>query len=480
MLGGLLLCLGHGILAIHGITAFYTGLGLIILGVGCLKPNISTMVGGLYQQGDERRDKGFIIFYIGINIGAFLSAIIVGYVGEKIGWHYGFGLAGIGMVLGQAVYIWGQKYLVGVGDFIGTSGNENKELMNKPLTKIEKDRVIVLLVSFLIIIVFWGAFEQAGGLLNIYAKEKTDLILPLIGYEIPASWFQSVNAFFIIVFGTTVAAYWVNRKRKGKEVSSLFKMGVGTIIMGSGFLMMAGASIEAGGEAYGKASMFWLVAAYFLHTIGELCSSPVALSFITKLAPVKYASIMMGIYFAATGFGNKLAGTIGEAAQAEPVKIEFIASPEQVKPFLTDSLVELDKDFILKANIYEENGKVQLVNNQGDNKQDFSSFISMSSGAEKLLKELLSSENGSKDNQLHAVLRLAKDIEAKKINANNGDGKDYSGVIEIFEVQNEREYKIFLFITALTVLFGLLIILFLKKLKILTHGAEDIELEAGH
>ena len=250
--------------------------------------------------------------------------------------------------------------------------------------------------------------------------------------------------------------------------------------MGSGFLMMAGASIEAGGEAYGKASMFWLVAAYFLHTIGELCSSPVALSFITKLAPVKYASIMMGIYFAATGFGNKLAGTIGEAAQAEPVKIEFIASPEQVKPFLTDSLVELDKDFILKANIYEENGKVQLVNNQGDNKQDFSSFISMSSGAEKLLKELLSSENGSKDNQLHAVLRLAKDIEAKKINANNGDGKDYSGVIEIFEVQNEREYKIFLFITALTVLFGLLIILFLKKLKILTHGAEDIELEAGH
>lgn len=477
MLGGILLCIGHGVLAIHGIMAFYAGLGLIILGVGCLKPNISTMVGGLYKQGDDRRDKGFIIFYIGINIGAFLSALIVGYVGEKIGWHYGFGLAGIGMVIGQIVYVWGQKYLVGVGDFIGAKESVDKELMNKPLTKIEKDRVIVLLVSFLIIIVFWGAFEQAGGLLNIYAKEKTDLILPLVGYEIPASWFQSVNAFFIIVFGTSVAAYWVNRKRKGKEVSSLFKMGVGTIIMGSGFLMMAGASIQAGGEAYGKASMFWLIAAYFLHTIGELCSSPVALSFITKLAPVKYASIMMGIYFAATGFGNKLAGTIGEAAQAEPVEIEFIANGDQVKPFLQDSTIELDKDFILKANIYEEAGKIQLFNNQGDNQQDFSGFISMTSDAENLLKEMLKSENGSKENQLHAVLRLEKDIEAKKIKANKGDGKNYSGVIEIFEVQNQREYKIFLFITALTISFGLLIIIFLKKLKALTHGAEEIELK---
>ena len=480
MLGGLLLCIGHGVLAIHGLTAFYAGLGLIILGVGCLKPNISTMVGGLYKQGDERRDKGFIIFYIGINVGAFLSALIVGYVGEKIGWHYGFGLAGIGMVLGQAVYIWGQKYLVGVGDFLGTSGNENKELMEKPLTKIEKDRVIVLLVSFLIIIVFWGAFEQAGGLLNIYAKEKTDLILPLIGYEIPASWFQSVNAFFIIVFGTTVAGYWVNRKRKGKEVSSLFKMAVGTIIMGSGFLMMAGASIEAGGEAYGKASMFWLVAAYFLHTIGELCSSPVALSFITKLAPVKYASIMMGIYFAATGFGNKLAGTIGEAAQAEPVAIELIANPGQIKPFLQDSIIEKDGNFVLKANIFEEDGTIRLINNQGDNQQDFRSFITMKDDAKALLSEMLKSEAGSKSNQLHAVLRLEKDIEAVKVTANKGDGKNYSGVVEIFEVQNQREYKIFLFITALTVVFGILVLLFLNKLKALAHGAEEIELKETH
>ncbi len=217
MLGGLLLVCGHGILAVQAMWAFYMGLGLIVLGVGCLKPNISTMVGGLYKKGDDRRDKGFTIFYIGINIGAFLSALIVGYVGENIGWHYGFGLAGIGMLIGQAVYMWGQKYLVGIGDFLGTSTAENQALAKKPLTKIEKDRMIVLFLSFLIIIVFWGAFEQAGGLLNIYANEKTDLTIGFLGTSVPASWFQSVNAFFIIVFGTSVAAYWVNQKRKGKE-----------------------------------------------------------------------------------------------------------------------------------------------------------------------------------------------------------------------------------------------------------------------
>ncbi|MGB1121864.1 MAG: peptide MFS transporter, partial [Saprospiraceae bacterium] len=348
MLGGLLLCAGHGILAVEALWAFYTGLGLIILGVGCLKPNISTMVGGLYKPGDDRRDKGFTIFYIGINIGAFLSALIVGYVGENIGWHYGFGLAGIGMVLGQAVYMWGQKFLVGIGDYLGNNDNPDKELMNKPLTKVEKDRMIVLLLSFIIIIVFWGAFEQAGGLLNIYAKEKVNLTISLLNFDVPASWFQSVNAAFIIIFGTSVAAYWVNRKRKGKEVSSLFKMAVGTIIMGSGFLMMAAAANQAGSEPFGQSAMFWLVLAYLLHTIGELCASPVALSFITKLAPVKYASIMMGVYFAATGFGNKLAGSIGESAQAEPVKIDLIASKDDLASY-TDTLIQADMDFNLKA-----------------------------------------------------------------------------------------------------------------------------------
>jgi len=363
--GGMILVAGHTILAVQQDWAFYTGLGLIIAGVGMLKPNISTMVGGLYPKGDERRDKGFTIFYIGINIGAFLSSIIVGFVGETIGWHYGFGLAGIGMLLGLLVYLWGQKYLEGVGEYIGDAKSPDNALKDKPLTSVEKDRMIVMFLSFFLIIVFWGAFEQAGGLMSLYTKSNTDrnasmmtmnlififpIILALIKggmaaakkaeaakywfglaaavaviflllkqyvftdpYEIPASVFQALNAGFIIIFGTTVAGFWYNWKMKGREGSSLFKMAIGLIIMGWGFIFMRFASQEF--NATGSSAMYWLVLAYLFHTIGELCASPVALSFITKLAPAKYASFMMGAYFAATGFGNKLAAWVGGAAE---------------------------------------------------------------------------------------------------------------------------------------------------------------------
>ena len=311
LLGGILLVFGHSVLAVEEMWAFYTGLALIIGGVGMLKPNISTMVGGLYKQGDIRRDKGFTIFYIGINVGAFLSSLIVGYVGEVYGWHYGFGLAGIGMALGLIQYVLGQKHLKHVGNFLGTSENEEEKAASKrPLSKIEKDRVVVLFISFLLVIVFWGAFEQAGGLMNIYASEKTNRML--MGWEVPASWFQSLNAMFIIIFGTVVAAYWAKRKLNGKLSTSLFKMILGLIIMGAGFFFMTGASMQY--DDGGSSAMYWLVLAYLFHTIGELCLSPVALSYITKLSPVKYGSIMMGVYFAMTGFGNKLAGLLGESA----------------------------------------------------------------------------------------------------------------------------------------------------------------------
>jgi POT family proton-dependent oligopeptide transporter len=311
--GGILLVAGHSILAVEQMWAFYTGLGLIIAGVGMLKPNISTMVGGLYKQGDIRRDKGFTIFYIGINVGAFLSSLIVGYVGEVHGWHYGFGLAGIGMALGLIQYLAGQKYLKHVGNFSGTSDNEEeKAALNRPLTKIEKDRIVVLFISFLLVIVFWGAFEQAGGLMNIYAMDNTNRML--MGWEVPASWFQSLNAMFIIFLGTSVAAYWAKRKLQGKLATSLFKMILGLIIMGTGFFFMSAASAQF--ESTGSSAMYWLVLAYLFHTVGELCISPVALSYITKLAPLKYASLMMGVYFAMTGFGNKLAGLLGEASES--------------------------------------------------------------------------------------------------------------------------------------------------------------------
>jgi POT family proton-dependent oligopeptide transporter len=306
-IGGILLLIGHSTLAIEQMWAFYTGLVFIVLGVGMLKPNISTMVGGLYKNGDIRRDKGFTIFYIGINVGAFISSLVVGYVGEVYGWHYGFGLAGIGMAFGVIQYAFGQKYLTQVGNFLGDSEGD-RQVMDAPLTKVEKDRVVVLLISFLLVIVFWGAFEQAGGLMNIYTMEKTDRLLG--NWLVPASWFQSINAMFIIFFGTTVALFWANRKLKGKVSTSLFKMIVGLIIMGIGFFFMTAATAQY--EATGSSAMYWLVLAYLFHTIGELCLSPVALSFVTKLAPVKYASIMMGVYFMMTGFGSKLAGLLGE------------------------------------------------------------------------------------------------------------------------------------------------------------------------
>ncbi|MGB3343484.1 MAG: peptide MFS transporter [Aequorivita sp.] len=311
LIGGILLVFGHGILSIEEMWAFYTGLGLIISGVGMLKPNISTMVGGLYAPGDIRRDKGFTIFYIGINIGAFAASLVVGYVGEVYGWHYGFGLAAIGMTIGVIQYIAGQKHLRYVGNHL-TVGSDPEVLAasKRPLTKIEKDRIKVLLLSFLLVIVFWGAYEQAGGLMNIYAMEKTNRFLGT--FEIPASWFQSLNPAYIIILGTFIAGFWAKRKLKGKNASSLFKMCIGLIIMGAGFFFMTGATAQF--QAEGSSAMYWLVLAYLFHTTGELCLSPVALSYITKLTPVKYASIMMGIYFAMTGFGDKIAGLLGESA----------------------------------------------------------------------------------------------------------------------------------------------------------------------
>jgi POT family proton-dependent oligopeptide transporter len=209
--------------------------------------------------------------------------------------------------------------LVGVGDFIGKESHPDREQRKRKLTSVEKDRVKVLLISFLLIIFFWGAFEQAGGLMNLYAKQKTDRML--MGIEIPASWFQSLNSFFIITLAVGVGGFWMRWKLKGKEASSLYKIAIGILIMGMGFLFMRFAAVDY--EVAGKSAMYWLVLAYLFHTIGELCASPVSLSFITKLAPVKYAASIMGLYWAATGLGNKLAASIGGYAETAGEKQIF-------------------------------------------------------------------------------------------------------------------------------------------------------------
>ena len=303
---------------------------------------------------------------MGINVGAAVSAIVVGYIGEVYSWHYGFGLAGIGMAIGQLVYWKGQKYLIHVGNkielentneqssnlflqifktknsmigfsltallglYLGYSGDWSYGLLLIGIAfavgfaivvyndgnKIEKDRILVTYLAFLIVIVFWGAFEQAGGLMNLYASQKTDLALG--DFMVPASWFQSANATYILIFATMVGSFWIWWKKRGYEHSSIFKMAVGVIIMGLGFSFMSLASNEVAyndaGEITQKSAMYWLMLAYLFHTIGELCASPVALSFITKLAPARWGAFMMGAYFAATGLGNKVAGLIGENA----------------------------------------------------------------------------------------------------------------------------------------------------------------------
>ena len=364
-IGGLLLCAGHLILAYPEIWAFYAGLIFIVSGVGMLKPNISTMVGGLYPKNNQnKRDMGFYIFYMGINLGAATAALLVGYVGEEIGWHYGFGLAGIGMALGQLTYLYGQRFLSHVGNLVTVEKKEKSAksqnlifsifksvnstvafvvmtligiyvwlvfdawdygllyvglafafgvaivVYNDGKNRIEKDKILVTYISFLIIIVFFGSFEQASGLMNIYAKQKTDLSLG--AFSIPASWLQSVNAIFILIFASIIGSFWVWWKNRKRESSSIFKMAIGVIIMGWGFFFMSAASNEY--EINGISGMHWLILAYLFHTIGELCASPVSLSFITKLAPERWMAFMMGAYFAATGLGNKLAGFVGKSA----------------------------------------------------------------------------------------------------------------------------------------------------------------------
>ncbi len=528
LIGGIILVCGHGILAVEEMWAFYTGLGLIIAGVGLLKPNISTMVGGLYKEGDIRRDKGFTIFYIGINLGAFLSSLIVGYVGENIGWHYGFGLAGIAMALGLLVYLWGQKYLTNVGNLLskveldeGASlGNLFSELFRSPVqliisivllgvsiwgwlelgfgygllflfltlvvammlmvykdltSQVMKDRYVVMLLSFTLVIVFWGAFEQAGGLMNIYALDKTDRILPfslpLIGNEVPASFFQSLNALFIILFGVIVANFWAKRKLKNKEASSIFKMATGVIIMGLGFVFMAAASREYASD--GAAAMYWLVLAYLLHTIGELCSSPVALSFITKLAPMRYASLMMGVYFAATGLGNKVAGVIGEFSQGEPTNIELIASSGELTPFLNakDSIIENRENFEIKTKIYPENGEFKAID-LNTNESVLALVKFEDENGENEIVNLLKEENVTQENPYYAVFSFRNNDEEL-----SNEELDYSGIVIIDEVQTEMEFRTFLGITIFTVIFASIVLFMLKPLKRLTHGAEDDERE---
>jgi POT family proton-dependent oligopeptide transporter len=354
VVGGVLMALGHFAMAIENQQVFYLALGLLICGNGFFKPNISTIVGNLYEPHDPRRDSGFTIFYMGINLGAGAAPLLCGFIGEKYGWHWGFGLAGIGMVLGLIVFLAGQKMLHGVAD------PPDAERLKKPLvaglshelsvylgaavvvlvawqlvqrstvvgfilsgigivvivglmifmlTKVDKDARDKMLVALILIafnVVFWAFFEQAGSSINLFTDRNVDRSLGSL--SIPASVFQSVNPAFILLFAPLFSMLWNRLGQREREPSTPVKFALGLLQLGLGFGALYLGASTAGSD--GIVAIGWLVLGYLLHTTGELCLSPVGLSMITKLSPHKIVGLMMGTWFLSTAFSQYVAGII--------------------------------------------------------------------------------------------------------------------------------------------------------------------------
>jgi POT family proton-dependent oligopeptide transporter len=373
VIGSVVIAAGHFSLALQSMTSFYIGLGLIIIGTGFFKPNVSTMVGQIYPEGDARRDAGFTIFYIGINVGAFLAPLICGYLGQRVGWHYGFAAAGVGMLLGLAIYLWGRdKYLPGIGlspaqnsanaAAQGAEGIAEEERMSHMPAIIcgvagmllafvlnggwlayafggiigasvgttifgskgeERKRVLAIFIVVFFVVFFWMAYEQAGSSMNLFADRHTNL--NIAGWEMPSTWFQSISAFFVVIFAPIFAALWIKLGRSGKEPSTALKMVIGLALLGTGFLFMVmGGRVADTGV---KASAMYLTLAYLFHVWGELCLSPVGLSYVTKVAPVRFASLLMGVWFLANAAANKLGGFLASQTENIPKLGTFYMIP---------------------------------------------------------------------------------------------------------------------------------------------------------
>ncbi|MGA2243875.1 MAG: peptide MFS transporter [Verrucomicrobiota bacterium] len=363
--GGILIAAGHFTLAVPRLETFYIGLVLVVIGSGMLKPNMSALVAELYPEGGARRDAGFTIFYMGVNLGAFIGPLVCSTLGEKINWHYGFGAAGVGMVLGLIQFRFSQDRLGAAGLQRGNSRPLNLPeraglvggvaaavlilglalagfVKINPVTLAhgmavvlvaigglyfigvflfcgldlrEKERVGIILVLFLASALFWAGFEQTGSSFNLFAARMTERHWG--GFEIPAGWFQSLGAIFVIAFAPLFASLWVRLARRNLDPSIPVKFAFGLLLLAFGFLVMAAAvKVVVAGKL---AAPTWLVTTYLLHTFGELCLSPVGLSSVTKLAPRKLIGQMMGIWFLATSLGNLLAGLLAGEFDVTPV-----------------------------------------------------------------------------------------------------------------------------------------------------------------
>ena len=329
IVGGWIIAAGHILLAgteLFGITAgaavtlqtgpgallcFVGGLALIVIGTGFFKPCVSVMVGQLYGPNDERRDGGFTIFYMGINVGALLAPLIAGTLGETVGWHWGFGSAAIGMILGITLYqAFRSRYLEGIGLPPKAEPKAVEEAAPRPpLSRVEWQRIgVILVLAFVANIAFWAAFEQAGSSMNVFAAQNTDRTLwGLLDTPFPATWYQSVNPAAIIIFAPVFAWLWVFLNHRGLNPSTPTKFALGLWLLGLAFLSMVFGAMDA---QDGLAAPHWLLITFVVYTWGELCLSPVGLSMVTKLAPVHLQSLMMGLWFFSFSLSNLLAGLI--------------------------------------------------------------------------------------------------------------------------------------------------------------------------
>jgi proton-dependent oligopeptide transporter, POT family len=370
--GGMLIASGHFSMAVPALSTFYLGLVLIVLGTGLLKGNIAVLVGKLYAPTDNRRDAGFSIYYMGINLGAFLAPLICGYLGQRVNWHLGFAAAGIGMVLGLVQYALGDKYLGNAGTSSATAGTADAAAgrrqaigwsvaavvvvamfgvavatgavsvsaaqiaewvgwsllagtvvffgwlyLDRSWTPQERGRLYVVGVFFLCAAIFWSVFEQAGSTLNLFADRSTNNVV--FGWSFPSSWYQSLNALFIIMFAPVFAWLWITLGRR--EPASPTKFSFGLIGVGVGFLVLVPAAIAAGNG--GQVSPAWLTATYLIHTWAELSLSPVGLSSMTKLAPVRIAGLMMGVWYLGSSVGNYIAGQLAGFYEQMPLSALF-------------------------------------------------------------------------------------------------------------------------------------------------------------